>query len=103
MRKIGFGLVVTGMVRVAAFVFTGCGFSVLFAQNTPALVSLDAALAGAAAADVGSRVTGKTDIVVAAIEAPLSAVSDFLSAELGKRLSASGKFSAICAYCGLAK
>jgi len=83
--KIGLKLVV---------IFLVCGQAMLFAQATPSLISIDAALS-AAATDIGSRVTGKTEIAIAGIEAPLSAVSDFLSGELGKRLIADGKFNVL--------
>jgi len=55
------------------------------------LVSLDEAMAGAAA-DLGSHVSEKTEIAIAELTAPSSDVTDFLTNELSTYLHNSGKF-----------
>jgi len=84
-KKIGLVLIV---------VFLVCGSATVFAQGKTTLISMDAALTEAVA-ELGSHVTGKTEIVIAGIEAPLDTVTNYLSKELGKRLSAGGKFTVL--------
>jgi tetratricopeptide (TPR) repeat protein len=62
--------------------------------STSNLVSLDEALAGAAA-DIGAKVQGKTEITIAGLEAPLSEVSDFITDELSTHLVSSGLFTVL--------
>jgi hypothetical protein len=60
----------------------------------PGLVSLDEALAEAAA-DVGSHVSETTEIVITELDTMASGVSDFLSGELSTYLTRSGKFKVL--------
>ena len=71
-------------------VFLGCASGVK-APAVSGLVSLDDALAGAVT-EVSSKVQGKTEIVIAAIDTSLLGVSEFLSDELAGLLVSSGKF-----------
>ena len=58
------------------------------------LVSLDEALINAAA-EVNSKVQGKTEIAVFGIKAPSSDIEDFLTEELNLHLVNSGKFNVV--------
>jgi len=75
-------------------VFCVCVSSLLSAQGSQKLVSLDAAFT-AASTDVSSRVAGKTEVAVVSIESPLSGVSDFLTGELTTYLVRGGKFTVL--------
>jgi len=76
------------LLILTVILYIGCASS---SKPMEGLVSLEKALEGAVE-DLGLRVHGKTEIVIAAIDTSLAGVSDFISDELAGLLVSSGNF-----------
>ena len=82
------------LLIVIAAILLGCASDAkppAVSGQVSGLVSLDEALAGAVT-EVGSKVQGKTEIVIASLDTSLVGVSEFLSDELASLLVSSGNF-----------
>jgi len=77
---------------LAALIFSA--LTAVYGQKKPAMVSIEKAIADAAD-ELSSKVSVKTEIVIAAIKAPDSKVADFLTDELTAYLMRSGKFTVL--------
>ncbi|MDR1899473.1 MAG: tetratricopeptide repeat protein [Treponema sp.] len=83
--------VALNLALCAVALLTGCAGSPAAQQAAPPenLLSLDAAMAGAASA-VKARAPGGAEIALAKFDAPLEALADFLNDELSDRFNAGG-------------
>jgi len=82
------------MKKILLTVFIFSTLTAVYGQKKPVTVSMDKAIADAAS-ELGANVSEKTEIAIAAIKAPDSAVEDFLTDELTAQLMRSGKFTVL--------